>query len=430
MRQKTVGTLLVLVVMVAGVAPAAALTDPTHSTAVSPSGSSSALGSGTAQMANATCSFPTSMTDATGTNVTVDGEPESVVAIGASTAQVMWSIGASENVVGMPQGPTTSYLDGSQNRTDVYQADGYTVATEQVVGLDPDLVVAANIIPNETVETLRGAGLTVYKSSEAGSIGDVYDDVNTTGRLVGSCSEAAETVNETQGTVSAVEQAVGDEENPRVLYPQSGGFAVGNDTFINDVVETAGGNNIAADAGIEGYQQISNETIAERNPQWIVTSSPATIPSGEPYASTAAVQRNQTVVVNANYISQPGPRLVAPLVTVASTLHPEAMQDANLTTGVAGNDTTTTSSEAASTAATSTATDDTAIGDVTSSNTTTAGAAADETTAVDGGTAAETGGSGNATGGDETTSSNGPGFGVVGAAIALLGAALFARRRP
>ena len=418
-----VGALLVLAVTMAGIAPVAAVS----------TGPNAALGPAPAQTATETCSFPVSATDATGTNVTIDGEPESVVAIGASTAQIMWSIGASEKVVGMPQGPTTSYLDGSQNRTAVYQADGYTVATERVVGTDADLVIAANIIPNETVETLRGAGLTVYKSTEATSIEDVYDDVNTTGRLVGSCSEAAETVNETQETVTAVEEAVEDEENPRVLYPQSGGFAVGNNTFINDVVETAGGTNIAANAGIEGYQQISNETIAERNPQWIVTSTPSTIPSGEPYASTAAVQRNQTVTVNANYISQPGPRLVAPLVTVASTLHPEAMQQANLTTvenTTAG--TSMTSNETASTAATSAgtaaATDDTAVSAATSSE-----ATSDEATtgAESGGvTAAGTSGSENATAGGETTSSNGPGFGVVGAAIALLGAALLGRRRP
>ncbi|EMA38822.1 periplasmic binding protein [Halococcus hamelinensis 100A6] len=427
-----VGALLVLAVTMAGIAPVAAVS----------TGPNAALGPAPAQTATETCSFPVSATDATGANVTIDGEPESVVAIGASTAQIMWSIGAQDKVVGMPQGPTTSYLDGSQNRTDVYQADGYTVATERVVGTDPDLVVAANIIPNETVETLRGAGLTVYKSTEAGSIDDVYDDVNTTGRLVGSCSAAAETVNETQETVSAVEEAVEDEENPRVLYPQSGGFAVGNNTFINDVVETAGGDNIAVNAGIEGYQQISNETIAERNPQWIVTSSPATIPTGEPYASTAAVQRNQTVTVNANYISQPGPRLVAPLVTVASALHPEAMQQANLTTVENTTaSTSTTSSGTASTAATSTgavATDGgTSVDAATSSEAeatsveaTAGGAEADETTAAGGATAAGSGDSENATAGGETTSSNGPGFGVVGAAIALLGAALFARRRP
>lgn len=429
MIRKAVGALLVLSVMLAGVGSAAAVGQSTQTTAVS-SGSSAALGSGTAQQASETCSFPVSATDATGTNVTVDAEPESVVAIGASTAQVMWAIGAQDKVVGMPQGSTTSYLNGSQNRTAVYQADGYTVATEQIVGTDPDLVIAANIIPNETVETLRGAGLTVYKSSEAGSIGDVYEDVNTTGRLVGSCSEAAETVNETQETVSAVEQAVGDEETPRVLYPQSGGFAVGNNTFINDVVTTAGGDNIAADAGIEGYQQISNETIAERNPQWIITSMPSTIPSGEPYASTAAVQRNQTIVVNSNYISQPGPRLVAPLVTIASALHPEAMQDANLTTNLTtstNTQTTGASTSAGGTAATSTgavATDGgtTLAGDTSSEATTGVGSG--------GATAAGTSGSGNATSGGETTSSNGPGFGIVGAAIALLGAALLARRRP
>ncbi|WP_435076525.1 PGF-CTERM-anchored ABC transporter substrate-binding protein [Halococcus sp. AFM35] len=404
MLSKVASAAMVLLVVAAGIGPAAA--------------APAELGSHPAQTAN--CSFPVTATDATGTEVTVENEPQRVVALGASTAQTLWEVGAKEKVVGMPVNPTTAYLNGSANRTNIYRADGFTVATEQVVGLEPDLVLAPNIVPNETVETLRGAGLTVYKFGFGRSLADIYAKTNRTGELVGACEEAAETAADTRERVNTIRQAVEGADSPRVLYPMSGGFAAGNGTFIHAVMETAGGDNIAANAGIEGYKPISNETIAQRNPEWIITSNATAIPTGEPYASTTAIQRNQTVVVSSNLISQPGPRVVVPMTKIARNLHPEAMQEANLsntttaqpTAADGGNATATTTSEAGTTVATDggASTDDTTAETAVDAS----GGATDGATGTDAGTT--------------TSSGSGPGFGVLAAAIALLGAALLGRR--
>lgn len=414
MVRTAIGVVLAVVLLTAGIGPATA--------------TNAQVGTVSAQVDGETCSFPVTATDATGTEVTVEDEPEQVVALGPSTAQTLWDVGAREKVVGLPVGPYTAYLNGSANRTDISQADGVTVATEQVVGAEPDLVLAPNIIPNETVETLRSAGLTVFKFGFGSSFADIYEKTNQTGRLVGTCEEAAETVESTRERVRTVREAVESEDSPRVLYPQSGGFVAGNGTFIHEVMETAGGDNIAANAGIQGYQQMSNETIAQRNPQWIVTANATAIPEGEPYASTTAVQQNQTVVVDSNLISQPGPRVVIPMTKIARQLHPEAMQQANLTNA------TVTAQPVAADGGNATAGTETAVA--------TDGSTPAETTVVetvvvnDSATIAMdnvtdqasngTAGSGAET---ETTSGNGAGFGVWVAAVALLGAALLVRRR-
>ena len=288
------------------------------------------------------CSLPVTATDASGTEVTVDAQPDSIVTLDAASAQIMWELDAQARVVGMPVRSYTEYLEGSQNRTDVLSEDGRSVDTETVVELDPDLVLAPNFTPPETVAQLREANLTVYQSGFESSFSDIYAKTELYGHLVGECTAADETVTEMQGDVETVRETVADRDRPRVLY-YFFGTAAGNGTFIGDIIETAGGENVAATAGVEGYQQISDETIAETDPEWIITTDDeaAIDTSREPLASTTAVRNDQVLRVDANLVSQAGPRVVVPLLAMAQTLHPEAFAEATATPSPTETDTTT-----------------------------------------------------------------------------------------
>lgn len=283
--------------------------------------------------ATQSCSFPYTATDATGTDVSVDAPPSRIVVLGASAAQTLWEIGAKGQVVGMPVQPYTAYLDGAENRTPIMNEGGFTVNVEQVVGLEPDLVLAPNIIPADTVSRLREAGLTVYRYEAAGSIEDVYEKTRLTGRLVGRCARAESTVDWMQGRIDVVRQAVEGEDRPRVVYPLGGGFIAPEGSFIDHMLTVAGGENIAARANVTSYQEVSPEVIVEQDPEWIVK--PSTLPESEirspAYNRTTAIREDQVVVVDANLANQPAPRIVQPIQTIAKALHPEAFAEANET---------------------------------------------------------------------------------------------------
>ena len=453
MRSRLLSILLVAIVATAAVGPATAATG-TRTAAATDTPTAAAAGPAADLTAQANCSFPTTATDATGTEVTVEGEPEEVVALGASTAQTLWEIGAREKVTGMPVDSTTASLAGSENRTGIYQADGFTVATEQVIGLDADLVLAANVIPNETVTALREAGLTVFKFDPANSLSGVYEKTELMGQFVGACAEADRVVDAMQTRVETVRAAVGNETQPSALYLLSGGFVAGNGTFIGDLLRTAGAENLAANANISSYQEISEEVIAERDPEWIVVSNRSFVPEGEPWASTTAVEEEQVVVVSANNISQAAPRVVLPLTDLARAFHPDAIAAATLTnTTIGGANATPIEPTTAATTATETGTDETG----TTTATTTAAVAttvepttsespdATTTEAVpetmtnessDEATAETTETSGadadtatSAATGTATSSGSGPDFGAVIAVVAVLAGTLLAAGR-
>lgn len=267
------------------------------------------------------CEFPVSATDATGTEVTVEEEPERVVVLRPSAAQVMWEIGAQEKVVGMPVNQYTAYLDGRESKTNI--VSNGEIVREEVVGLEPDLVLAPNIVQNDTVENLRDAGLTVYRFEGAKSFEDVTAKTELTGRLVGEFESAARVAAETRGTVRAVEDAVEGQERPRVYYPLGGGFTAGSNTFIDDIIASAGAENIAA-GPVDGYAPISAEVVADSDPEWLVIQEGFPVPANEGVNGTTAVRENQIVRGNPNYINQAGPRTTEVLRTLAQQFHPEA----------------------------------------------------------------------------------------------------------
>ncbi|RLN01763.1 PGF-CTERM-anchored ABC transporter substrate-binding protein [Haloarcula sp. Atlit-7R] len=252
------------------------------------------------------CSFPVTVTDATGTEVTIEERPERVTTTNPSAAQTMWEIGGRSQVVGLTQ--YASYLDGAESRTNVSASFGVNV--ERVVSTNPDLVIAPNASAGD-VAPLRQAGLTVYHLPAATTIEDIQAKTATIGRLTGNCEGASEANAWMVANVDAVRQVTADaEDRPTALYPLGGGYVAAGNTFVTSLIELAGAENAAARNHTQ-YPQLNDEVILKLDPDVLfVTENTATITQTEPYASTTAGETNTTVSVRVRNINQPAPRSV------------------------------------------------------------------------------------------------------------------------
>lgn len=277
---------------------------------------------GADEAANSTeCSFPVTETDATGEAITVEELPERIVVLQASAAQTVWELDAQDRVVGAPIAPYTSYLDGIEDKTNVVNVDEFTVNQEAVVELEADLILAPNVVPDETVEQLREeTDQTVFKFGFGTSLEFVAEKTEQTGRLIGSCAEAAETNQEYWDRIEAVQANAENYDAPRVLH-YTDGFTAGSNTFIDEIITTAGGVNVAAENGIEGYGELNDEALVEWDPEVILISDDGPgIPETAAFESTTAVENDQIVIVNGNYLSQPAPRVVIVIEEISTAL--------------------------------------------------------------------------------------------------------------
>ncbi len=361
------------------------------------------------------CEFPVELEDADGETVVVEEEPDRVVALQPNAAQHMWSIGAKEKVVGMPVNPSTAYLNGSENRTNILNDEGFS-DPETVVDLEPDLVLAPDVVPDETVETLRDANVTVYRYPLINSFEQMYATVEDVGLLAGEFEGAAETTASVAGTIQAIEEAVADEESPRVYY-EFFQFTASPGTIDHEVITRAGGENIVQEGDFgPAYGQLSDELLVERDPEWLVLQEGAPIPDSEALQQTTAVQEDQIIRIDSNFISQHGPRTLEPLRTIAEALHPEAIESA--TVGQAEPVERSQCAIADGGQTDDGSTDDSQTGDGESSDQTDDGESDDQPDTTDGET------------GDTATDDNadGVGFTVAGAVAALAVLGLLARR--
>jgi iron complex transport system substrate-binding protein len=364
------------------------------------------------------CEYPFEATDATNTEVTVSSDPQRVVTMAPSAAQTVWEIGGRDEVVGVSQYAT--YLDGAAELANVSAPGFGSYNVERIVELEPDVVLAPNVIPTASVERIRSAGVTVFKMAPATSIADVREKTALIGRLTGNCEGAADANAWMDANLQAVSEAVGDRSAPRALNMLSGGFTTGSGTFIHDMITSAGAENVAAEAGIAGYREISQEVVVERDPQYLlVGSSGSPYPDQEPYASTTAVREGNVVSLAGLRTGQPAPRTVVYAVrNLTESFHGEAYGPSQYV-----------SREAATTTPTPTVT-----ATPTETVTPTEAATPTETTAVDADPTGETvTATMQATGPDGTTTDSGgqgmPGFGPLLALVALAAGILVLSRR-
>lgn len=318
---------VVLAVVVSGAAAPAFAATPT---ATEPRAAAGQTAPQVAQTTNG-CTYPFTETDSTGTDVTVAERPERVVTLGASAAQTVWEIGdARETVVGYTT--FASYLDDiDENRTLLTYTDRQRLtdsSVDAVAELDPDVVLAANIIAPEDVRALRERGVTVYRFRSATDVEFIYQKTRLTGRLVGECDAADARTAQLRAQVETIRRATAGVRDKRVFVP-SFGFTPGRNTFVDEIVTVAGGQNLGRLAGDgTGYNAYDSEAITAADPEWIVGTGSVSVPSG--LSTTTAARANQTVVLNPNYVFQPAPRIVVSMVTMVRALHPQRYRQAQL----------------------------------------------------------------------------------------------------
>jgi iron complex transport system substrate-binding protein len=146
--------------------------------------------------------------------------------------------------------------------------------TEQIVSLKPDLVLAAEINTPEQVKQLEDLGLTVYYLKNPLTLEEMYGNLDIVAQLTGHQKEAATLIDSLKKRVAAVDEKIAPiSSRPNVFYELDATdpakpYTAGKGTFITQLIERAGGHNIAAD--LDGYPQMSLEQVVAADPSFII----------------------------------------------------------------------------------------------------------------------------------------------------------------
>ncbi len=274
--------------------------------------------------------WPITVTDDLGRRVTIETGPQRIVSLLPSNTEILFAVGAGEQVVGV-----TSYCNYPPEATDRQQIGGITIQSisiEAVVALEPDLVLASGS-QRQLIPVLAAAGLTVV-ALEPATLEDIYANLQLVGQITGHPAQAEVIIADMRRRVEAVQAniaAVPASERPTIFYEvwDEPLMTAGPHTFIGQMIDLAGGQNIFADVE-EDWPQVSPEIIVQANPAVILgPTSHAEALAAEQiknrpgWADIAAVQNNRIYLLDQDMVSRPGPRLIIVLEEMARALYPD-----------------------------------------------------------------------------------------------------------
>jgi iron complex transport system substrate-binding protein len=268
--------------------------------------------------------FPMEITDFKERKVTIEKPPERIVTLAPGITEILFELGLGDKVVGV-----TDYDDYPEevfNKPKVGDFQGPNM--EAIAAQNPDIIFASTLSGKNSMEALQRLGIPVLML-EAKSIEQIYSSIEIIGKLTGKAAEGDALIKYMKERMADIRQRVSAYPRKRVFYlvDINGNFTAGGGTFIDYLINLAGGENIAADS--EGWAQYSMESIAEKNPEVIIAPPHAgdikdiyRLPG---YSGTDAVKNDRVYVISDdNIISRTSHRIVQGLEEIARFLHPEA----------------------------------------------------------------------------------------------------------
>lgn len=255
------------------------------------------------------------VTDMAGREIALDAPATKVVALTASDCEILAALGAEDTLVGRGE-----YCDYPESILEVPAVQsGADTNLEQIIALEPQVVIMAKMAQTEEqVAALEEAGIRVVVS-DAQDIEGVYTAIRLIGALVGRNDEAEAMVADMQSTFADI--AAKSENTGKTVYfevspLQWGLWTAGKGTFMDELATMCGLTNAFAD--VEGWAEISEEQVLERDPDYIVTISMyygegptpvEEIKSRAGWDALKAVQNDAIFNADSNEVSRPGPRL-------------------------------------------------------------------------------------------------------------------------
>ncbi|MBM3945637.1 MAG: hypothetical protein FJ317_09170 [SAR202 cluster bacterium] len=153
---------------------------------------------------------------------------------------------------------------------------------EQIVAQDPDIVFASPFSRAELIQSLENVGITVVQTEIHNDAAGRIQDILFMGYALGEEARAIELAREVGERYEALTLAVKDarqqSEKPKVLalsFYSDKYYVAGAGATEGAIIESAGGVNVAAEAGLTGSPTVSLEGVIAMNPEVIIIPQPA-----------------------------------------------------------------------------------------------------------------------------------------------------------
>jgi iron complex transport system substrate-binding protein len=262
--------------------------------------------------------------------------PQRIISMSPSITETLFALGVGNRVVGV-----TDFCSYPKEACVLPKVGGLlNPSVEAWIALKPDLIIHQDDSHKLRINA-QNLGIQTLAISMT-SLQNIFNTIQTFGEVLGSEGEASALTRQLQSGIQnqktrlqripkkTVLLLLGDGSNPGGAL-----YAVGRGTFLGELLELAGGENILTDPTIS-YPKISKEFILRHSPEVIIEAGPdANLSAAEKdkklkqwqrFSTLTAVKNKTIYFVGADYILIPGPRFLNILDHFARVIHPEAFK--------------------------------------------------------------------------------------------------------
>ena len=245
-------------------------------------------------------------TDDYNCTVQVPRRPARVVSLSPAVTEIFFALGADSLLVGRtefcaypPEAAAIENIGGISN-----------LNIEKVLSCEPDLIISGSMVPQKMVQQFAKMGVPLVCVIEKQHFDGLFENIGKIGSLIGK-AERADSLNAIlRDRLSALDLTPA--AHPCSVYyvvgfGSGGNFTAGGNTFINDIIEMAGGQNIARES--QGWT-FSVEALLQANPDFILirAEDSAKFTHTPPYDQLSAVREGRMIALEDGILDLQVPR--------------------------------------------------------------------------------------------------------------------------
>jgi iron complex transport system substrate-binding protein len=268
--------------------------------------------------------------DALGYEFTLGRAPQRIISLAPNLTEILFELGSGDKIVGL-----TRFCNYPPQTAKMEKVGGLLdPSLEKITALRPDLILAFRGTPLEVLNKLRSSGLPLFVFDEGEKVTELFTLIKTIGLITRNEYKARQLLLDLESRLKIVQKKVQtNPARPKVFITLSspGLWTSGRQSFLHDLIELAGGQNVAAFESRRWFS-LKIEDLLRASPEIIVILAPdyRNYEAKRDYflkenslKNVAAIQASRFVWLNEDEVSRFGPRLIKALEALARLLHPE-----------------------------------------------------------------------------------------------------------